>query len=517
MRKVIIIGAGPAGLSCALELLRHGDAQVTVLEQSGAIGGISRTVRAGGCRMDIGGHRFFSKSQRVLDFWQSLQRTQGAPAYDDALLSRECTLEPGGPDPEHEDDVMLVRRRVSRIYYRSRFFDYPISLKWETLRNMGFATTMGAGFSFLGAKIKPRQELSLEDFYINRFGKKLYSMFFEDYTHKVWGRHPSRISPDWGAQRAKGLSVTAILRDMFGKALHIRQREVETSLIEQFLYPKFGPGQLWENAAREIAQRGGEVLMHHTVDSIELSEGGVRIGCSCEGERKVLEGDCVVSSMPLRDLVAALPKASVPPECAAIAENLPYRDFITVGLLVKRLNLENKTDIRTLGDIVPDCWIYVQEPQVKLGRLQIFNNWSPYMVENAQENVFLGLEYFCNEGDELWNLSDEEMADFARRELESLGLIAREDVLMHHTERAAKAYPAYFDSYEHIDTLREYLERLPNLYCIGRNGQHRYNNMDHSMLTGMLAADAIGGRADAQGLWLINTEQEYHEERATKR
>ena len=519
MKRVVIIGAGPAGLTAAYELLRQSeDYEVVILEESGAIGGISRTVGHGGNRMDIGGHRFFSKDDEVTRWWREMMPIQGAPSFDDRLLGREKTLAPGGPDPEKEDRVMLVRRRVSRIYYDKHFFDYPISMKWQTFRNMGMAKTVKAGFSYLGSLLHKLPETSLENFYINRFGRVLYAMFFEGYTEKLWGRHPSEISADWGAQRVKGLSVKAVLKDMLGKMLpksKTKKREVETSLIEEFVYPKYGPGQLWETVAAEVEQRGGRILKHCRVTGFRMDDGGIAaVEYERDGETAEMEADTVLSSMPVKDLVAGLGEA-VPADIRRIAEGLPYRDFVTVGLLVDRLHLKNETDIPTLGDIVPDCWIYVQDTNVKLGRIQIFNNWSPYMVKDPEHSVWIGLEYFCREGDDFWNMDDEACIDFAVGELAAMGIIGgKEAVRDAHRERVKKAYPAYFDTYGEMDRLIAYLNTIPNLYCVGRNGQHRYNNMDHSMATSFAAVKGLlAGDTSRDAVWNVNTEKEYHEEK----
>ncbi len=515
MKKVLIIGAGPAGITAAHELAGQEGYEVTVLEESDSLGGISRTVRHNGSRMDIGGHRFFSKDPDVMRFWEEILPVQGARPIDDVLLGRTPPLKLGGPDPEKCDEVLLIRRRVSRIYYLKKFFDYPISMKWQTFRSMGFIRTVKAGFSYLRSCVFKKKEDSLENFYINRFGRVLYSMFFEKYTEKLWGRHPSVISADWGAQRVKGLSILAIVRDMFRKLFGIKDKgKVETSLIEEFRYPKYGPGQLWESAAARAAAKGARFEMNCRVRKI-LGENGRLSGVLCDtpdGEAR-FDADIILSSMPLKDLVAGLDGPDVPEDIARIAAELPYRDFVTVGLLVKRLKLKNETDIPTLGNIVPDCWIYVQEPDVKLGRIQIFNNWSPYLTPDPEHSVWLGLEYFCTEGDDFWNLSEEDCARRAIDELVQMGIIDESDVLDYHRERVKKAYPAYFDSYARIDELKAYLDSFDNLYCIGRNGQHRYNNMDHSMVTAFRAADLIlGKRRDKAELWEVNTEKEYHEE-----
>ena len=515
MERVIIIGAGPAGLTAGYELLKenNNEYEVIILEEENQVGGISKTVRYNGNRMDIGGHRFFSKDENVMDFWKELMPIQGAPSYDDKKLNREKPLVKDGPDPEKEDKVMLVRDRVSRIYYLKKFFDYPVSLKLETFTNMGLIRTIKAGFSYLKSIFVKKKETSLENFYINRFGKVLYGMFFEKYTEKLWGRHPSVISADWGSQRVKGLSITAVIKDMFRKIFNPKSNKVETSLIEQFWYPKYGPGQLWENLADEIEKNGGKILKQHSVQKINLKENKITsVECVCDGKIEVFEGDIFISSMPLKDLVEDMKEETVPEDIKNIATGLPYRDFMTVGLLLKKLDLKNKTKIKTLGNIVPDCWIYVQEPDVKLGRIQIFNNWSPYMVSNPEKNVWIGLEYFCNEGDEYWNMSDEEFTKFAIKELVSMGVIEESDVLDSHRERVKKAYPAYFDTYSEIDKLIEYLNGFENLYCVGRNGQHRYNNMDHSMVTAMETVKNIKNNITTKdNIWKVNTEKEYHE------
>ena len=512
MKKCIIIGGGPAGLTAGYELLKKSkDYEVIILEQSEALGGISRTVKHNGHRMDIGGHRFFSKDKNVNDFWAELMPMQGAPSIDDKILGREKELANGGPDPETEDKVMLLRRRISRIYYLNKFFDYPISMKPQTFINMGFVRTVKAGCSYLKSTVLKKEEDSLENFYINRFGKVLYSMFFEGYTEKLWGRHPSEISADWGAQRVKGLSILAVIKDMLSKLVPNKNRKVETSLIEEFRYPKFGPGQLWETVGAEFEKLGGKILYNHKVTDIDISNGRIN-SVKCENG-EALEGDIFISSMPVKDLVAGM-GSDVPAAAAEIAAGLPYRDFVTVGLLLDKLNLRNETGIKTLGNIVPDCWIYVQDVGVKLGRIQIFNNWSPYLVKDPQNTVWIGLEYFCDEGDDFWNMDEKSCVELAVSELKSMGVITPDaKVLDSHREKVQKAYPAYFDTYDRIDELVNYLDTFENLYCVGRNGQHRYNNMDHSMVTSFeTVSNIVSGKKTKENIWNVNTEAEYHEE-----
>ena len=510
MERIVIIGGGPAGLTAAKEAAQRKNAEVVLLEQTSEFGGISRTVKTDGNRMDIGGHRFFSKDSDIAKMWTNVLPLQGEKSYDDKLLGRDCKVVPGGPDPEKTDDVMLIRHRVSRIYYKNCFFDYPVSMKWATIKNMGFFTTVRAGLSYLKSCVFKKKEDSLENFYINRFGKVLYEMFFKGYTAKLWGREPKEISAEWGAQRVKGLSVRALLKDMFSKVFKRKNREVETSLIEEFYYPKLGPGQLWEKVAKIAEDDGCKIIKNAKVTSFERDGNKIiAVHYEKDGKSERLAGDNFISSMPIKDLIDGL---DCPTEVKEVAAGLPYRDFVTIGLLVDRLKLKNNTKIKTLGGIVPDCWIYVQDTSVKLGRIQIFNNWSPYMVKDAQNTVWLGLEYFCDEGDEFWNLSEEDTVKIAVDELIKIGIIDKSaNVLQTHREKVQKAYPAYFDSYANFEVVKNHLNSIENLYCVGRNGQHRYNNMDHSMLTAYKVVNEINGLGKKGEEWEVNTEKAYHE------
>lgn len=514
-QNAIIVGAGPAGLTAASELLEKTDIHPIVLEETDAIGGISQTVRYKGNRMDIGGHRFFSKSQRVTNFWEKLMPMQGALAMDDLLIDPHKELAAGGPDPESEDRVMLQRRRVSRIFYLRHFFDYPISMKWKTFSNMGLWRMLKAVTGYLKSTIVRLPETSLENFYINRFGRPLYRMFFEDYTEKVWGIHPSKLGADWGSQRVKGLSILVILKDMTAKALGLKGKgKVETSLIESFVYPKYGPGQLWEIAAEEVKKNGGEVHLNHKVTEIHISGNCVDYVEAelPDGTKERTECQQLFSSMPIKDLIASISGIEIPEEVRKIASDLPYRDFITVGLLVKDLKMHNQTPYKTFNNRIPDTWIYIQERDVKIGRLQIFNNWSPYLINDFKNTMWIGLEYFCTEGDELWEMPKEDFIKMAIKELVSIGFINADDVIDSTQFKMKKAYPSYFGSYYELDKVKAFIDSISNLYCIGRNGQHRYNNMDHSMLTAMTAVDAIcNGSNDKEAIWAVNTEEEYHE------
>lgn len=519
----VIAGAGPAGLTAAYELLKKTDVKPIVLEASDAIGGISKTVRYNGNRMDIGGHRFFSKSDAVMDWWNNIMPLQGARSKDDILLDLNGKkLSIGGPDPEKDDRVMLLRERVSRIFFLRKFFDYPISMKKETFVNMGLAKMAKAGFGYLWSCIHKLPEDTLENFYINRFGRPLYEMFFEDYTEKVWGVHPSKLGADWGSQRVKGLSILAVLKDMLRKAFGTKKdnSQVETSLIEQFIYPKYGPGQLWETVADDIIALGGEIRLKSEVTGVNvvsdkdsaLSVRSVVISKE-DGSKETVDCDYFLSTMPIKDLVRSISGIEVPEKVIGVASSLPYRDFITVGLCVKDMKIKNATKIKTYKGRVPDTWIYVQERDVKVGRLQIFNNWSPYLVADYENTMWIGMEYFCTEGDDMWEMTSENFTRMAVDELVKIDIIDKDDVIDSCHVKVKKAYPAYFGSYYELDTVKDYLNRIRNLFCLGRNGQHRYNNMDHSMLTAMECVQNIkdGRLEDKSNVWNVNTEAEYHE------
>ena len=562
-RRAIIIGAGPAGLTAALELLRQTDVVPVVLEATEEIGGISRTIRYKGNRMDIGGHRFFSKSDRVMQWWMDLMPPEVSAAEAEVALSyqgkqrvlavparlpQEPVLRGAGPiliatetdetaadgwvdlaahghtetivvapTVAESDRVMLIRPRKSRIYYLRQFFDYPIRLTVATLRALGVKRTVRVGLSYLWSRLhKIEPERSLEDFLINRFGRELYLTFFKSYTEKVWGTTCDAISAEWGAQRIKGLSLTTAVKHFVKKSLmrrdagDVAQKGTDTSLIERFMYPKFGPGQLWEHVAEQVVARGGEVRTGWTVVGMHCD--GERVvsveAVHADGERREFTGDYIFSTMPMKDLIRAM-DAHVPAAVREVSEGLEYRDFITVGLLADRLKVKEAD-----GGLLKDTWIYVQEPDVQLGRLQIFNNWSPHLVADPAK-VWLGLEYFCYETDDLWKMDDEALKQFAIAEVVKIGILEADAVTDGHVVRVPKTYPAYFGTYARFDELREFTDRFENLILVGRNGMHKYNNQDHSMLTAMTAVDEIAatGRVDKAKLWGINTEQEYHEEK----
>lgn len=523
-QRVVIIGAGPAGLTAAYELARAGVTDVVVLEATRSIGGLSRTVNYKGNRIDIGGHRFFSKSDWVMDWWQRMLPLAREDAPDvrspDLLLSyqgKHRRLHPDGAASADSENVMLVRSRLSRIYFNGKFFDYPLKANVHTALKLGLGRCVIFAASYLYAALFPRRpERTLEDFFINRFGYRLYLQFFKSYTEKVWGTPCNAISAAWGAQRIKSLSIGKALRHALLKLLGANTTAgaaEQTSLIEHFLYPKYGPGQMWEVTAEKLRQLGVPIVFDAAVTRLEHD--GARIRAVCvrmpEGEERRYTADQFVSTMPVRDLVLGLtPKA--PPRVREVASGLEYRDFITVGLLYRRL-LPTPSAKAPLN-LVPDNWIYVQEAGVKVGRLQIFNNWSPYMVLDA-DTVWIGMEYFCREGDELWSMPDRDLIRLGAEEMQQLRLALVADRMDGIVIRMPKAYPGYYGAYAHFDEIREHLDRIQNLFLIGRNGMHRYNNQDHSMLSAKLAVEAIlSGNSDKSPIWNINIDDEYQEESA---
>ena len=523
----IIIGAGPAGLTAAYELLKTTkDVMPVIYEENDHVGGIAKTVNYKGNRMDMGGHRFFSKSDKVMNWWQNILPIEQAKNDPDASIdlhyqnkTTKINLQKNTPPAGNRDKdaVMLVRSRLSRIFFLNKFFDYPITLNIRTIRNLGFFRIIKIGFSYMKACIFQVKEVSLEDFLINKFGKELYLTFFKDYTEKVWGVPCSEISAEWGAQRIKGLSIMKaighMIKQLFPTTPDIEQKNTETSLIQRFLYPKLGPGQMWEEVLKRIVEEGGKIHYNKKATGLYMQGkdiGEVEISDTATGQTERIKGDYFFSTMPVRDLINVIhPEA--PRKVLEVARGLMYRDFITVGLLMKKLKIKNETSIKTDHDIIPDNWIYIQEKGVHLGRLQIFNNWSPFLVKDP-DTVWMGLEYFCNEGDELWNKTDEEFMSFAIDELASINIIDRSDVLDQTITRVPKAYPAYFGSYKDFHIIRDFTDSIENLFMIGRNGMHKYNNQDHSMLTAMKAVENIKeGIKSKEALWNINTEQDYHE------
>jgi protoporphyrinogen oxidase len=461
-KPVVVIGGGPAGLTAGYLLSKQGKA-VIVLESTDQVGGIARTEVRDGYRFDLGGHRFFTKVQEVDDLWHEIMKEE-----------------------------FLKRPRRSRIYWRKRFLEYPLE-GMDVIRKLGPVELFRVGISYLWATIKPKgREDTVEQWVSNRFGRRLYLLFFKTYTEKVWGVPCSELRAEWAAQRIKGLSFFSAAKSAFfgNKGNKIK------SLISEFNYPRYGPGQMWEQMTADIRAHGGEVRLNAPATRIRMDETGKVIEVVAGGE--TLTPSHVISSLPLRTTVA-ISEPEPPVDVRDAARGLRYRDFLTVALVISG------------KEMFPDNWIYIHEPGVMVGRIQNFRSWSPWMVPNDTD-ASIGMEYFCFEGDELWSMPDEELVEFAKREIEELGLARAADVKFGFAVRVHKAYPIYDAEYgDRLATIREWLEKIPNLIQVGRNGLHRYNNSDHSMLTAMRAVDNIllGTNHD---IWAVNAESVYHEE-----
>jgi protoporphyrinogen oxidase len=527
-KKAIIVGAGPAGLTAAYELLKKTDIVPIILEKSGDIGGISKTIDYKGNRMDMGPHRFFSKSDRVMQWWLNIMPLQNDARQKVTInyqnKSRDIRQEDTETSSKDAEKVMLVIQRLTRIYFLRKFFAYPIQLSLDTLRTLGLIRTIKILFSFLWVRFFPRKpEKSLEDFIINKFGKQLYLLFFKDYTEKVWGVPCHEISAEWGAQRIKGVSlgkaISQALKTMrkTKRKGDIHQKETETSLIEQFLYPKKGPGALWEEVARQVQEMGGKIYLNQEVTKIRHKNKSIAMIETVNlqtGQTGAWEGDYFFSSMPVQELIADMEEPA-PQNVQEVAGGLQYRDFINVGILLKQLSSPSGRNGVYEKLSLKDNWIYIQERDVKVGRLMIYNNWGEGMIRDPN-TTWIGMEYFCNKTDSLWARSDEDIQKLAISELEKMELARTEDVLDATVRRMEKTYPAYFGTYDRFDEIKQYINQFGNLFLVGRNGMHKYNNADHSMLTAMVAVDnIISDVTSKENLWAINTEQEYHEEKKT--
>ena len=462
---VVVIGGGPAGLTAAYLLAKDG-VRVTVLEADDIVGGISRTAQYHGYRFDIGGHRFFTKIAPVEALWHEIL----------------------GPE-------FIQVPRLSRIHYSGKYFDYPLKAK-NALLGLGLWNTFLCVASYVRWHFKPYPvEENLEQWVTNRFGKRLFEIFFKTYTEKVWGIPCTEIRAEWAAQRIQGLSLA---KAIINAAQLQKRSETIKTLIDKFQYPRLGPGQMWETAADKIRELGGEVLMRHEVASIEHRDGrivAVRANTP-DGQRRIA-GDHFVSTMPLRNLARAFDPVP-PPVYRAAGDGLNYRDFLTVALMIDADN------------VFPDNWIYIHTPGVKVGRIQNFNNWSRAMVPEP-DRTCLGMEYFCFEGDGLWSSSDADLVALATKELGELGLVDPSKVRDGCVVRMPKAYPVYDSTYAaHLAKLREFIDPISNLHTVGRNGMHKYNNQDHSMFTAMMAIQNMRGAT--HDVWAVNTDYEYHEE-----
>jgi protoporphyrinogen oxidase len=472
--KAIIIGAGPAGLTAAYELAKAGQRVVVLESDPEYVGGISRTVKYRGYRFDIGGHRFFSKSHEVEDLWTEIL----------------------GAD-------MLQRPRSSKIYYGGQFYAYPLK-PFEALSKLGIVESCLCVFSFVAAQIHPtRNPKSFEGWVVNQFGRRLFNIFFKTYTEKVWGMSCKEISADWAAQRIKGLSLASAIKNALLPKSGTKDRaQVVKTLIDTFRYPRLGPGMMWEACAGKVRDMGGEVLLGRRVSGCRFDAETMSwtvTARTADGVVEEYQGEHVISSMPVRQLAAEL-EPRLPDAVLRSAESLRYRDFVTVGLILRERNRFN------------DNWIYIHDPNVKVGRVQNYKSWSPEMVPDPDYCCY-GLEYFCFEGDGLWSARDEDLIALAKKELEQVQLAAEADVVDGCVIRQPKAYPVYDDDYKkHVEVVRQALEaHCPNLHLVGRNGMHKYNNQDHAMMTAMLAARNILAGEQKYDVWAVNEDGEYHE------
>lgn len=472
---VAIIGAGPAGLTAAY-LLGKAGYSVTVIEKDPRyVGGISRTVEHEGFRFDIGGHRFFSRSKEVVDLWNEIL-----------------------------PDDFIERPRMSRIYYEGKFYSYPLRA-FEALWNLGVWRSALCMASFAKAKLLPNRSVkSFEDWTVNAFGWKLYSIFFKTYTEKVWGMPCDAMSADWAAQRIKGLSLWGAVTDGLKRSLGLNKRPNDgmavKTLLESFRYPRLGPGMMWEAARDHVVAHGNHVLMDHKLKQLafnDVTQQWTMTATDGEGAQVAIKAAHLISSAPMRELASRLHPL---PAALSEAANLKYRDFLTVALMIRS------------PDLFPDNWIYIHDSKVKVGRVQNFRSWSPEMVPDP-DLACVGLEYFCFEGDGLWSASDDELVALATKEMAQLGLCEAEQVVGGTVVRQEKAYPVYDEDYgANVEVLRQEIEaRYPTLHCVGRNGMHRYNNQDHAMMTAMLTVRNIEAGARVYDIWAVNEDAEYHE------
>lgn len=484
--SIIIAGAGPAGLTAAYQILKKNTkTSVTIVEQNDFFGGLSGSREIDGNIMDFGPHRYHSENKKVLDFFEEIMPLQGTPSCDDALMSRQIKFNDKGPNPNKQDNVMLKRKRISRIYFNGQFYDYPVKLNAKTLKNLGFGTSLNVFFSYLKATIFKKDESNLENFYINRFGKKLYQMFFEYYTENLWGRHPQEIDSSWGESRVSGISIKKVLLHALNKNSKHAQ---EKSFVDTFRYPKYGSGQFWDIIAEKVRTMGGNIIMNTKVEKIHVHKNAIHEIELSNGSKIIT--DTLISTMPIKNLINSL--NNVPNNIKNIANKLPYRDYILCAMLVDKLKIENSTEIKTIKNQIPDVWIYIQDRNVKLGRIVIFNNFSPYIVSDYKNSVWIGLEYFVCENDKYWNIPEKEFQNFATDELNKIGIIDKNtNILLTHVEKCKKAYPAYFDGYNEIEKINEYINNIDGIACIGRNGKHQYNNIDDSILDGLQLAERL--------------------------
>ena len=503
MKKVIIIGAGPAGLTAGYDLLsKSSDYEVTIVEESSVVGGLCARFENEENVLDAGGHMYISNNSAVKQFWYSVLPAQGVPSSDDLVLDRYCKIHNGGPDPEVSEDVLLSREKLTRIYKDNKFFESPVKFNKDAVKNFGFANSIKTGFSQIGNNVFKHKELTLEDYYINRFGKQLYNMFIEEYLEKIWGKEPSRINSEWGVVAEKSLIAPVISTE---KNNNRDYEKLPAPYATRYYYPKYGAYQLWETAADRFIEMGGSIHKNCKVTGITTGPNKIlSVRCSADGDEFVVACDYLISSMPIRDLILGMD--DVDGNVSLAAENLSYRGMVSVCVELTELNWKNDTeDYKTIDDIIPDSVLYISNPNVKVSRIQVYNNFSPYMIRNPK-HYYLGLNYYCNEGDYYWSMGNRDWKKTVVNDLVKLGIIKSEDsIIGYNKTKYSKAFPTYYDGYEGLDKIIKYLDKYENLYCVGRNGQHRFSSIDEVMKTSFEAVKNILGNVSTKdNIWKAN-------------
>ncbi len=510
MKKVIIIGAGPAGLTAGYELLKNSsDFDVTIVEESSNVGGLCSKFVHNDKVLDAGGHMFISNNSQVKEFWKSFLPTQGVPSCDDLFLDRYCKISNGGPDPETVDNVMLSREKITRVYSDGKFYESPFRLNKDNFKNFGLGNSIKSSFSQLGGTMFKKKEKSLEEYYVNRYGSKLYDMFLDSYTEKVMGRNPGKISAAFGPVSERDVITPNISVDKNdGRDLE----KATPPFANRFYYPKKGVSQLWENVADRFIEKGGSIHKNCKVQKIHTEDGIITgITCDADGELFFVACDYLISSMPVKDFVNGL--SEVPFNVTEVVHGLSYRGLVTIGVELLDMGIKNDTYEKTVNNIIPDSFLYVNENDVKLGRIQVYNNFSPYMV-GKDNHIWLGLNYYCNEGDYYWSLNEDAWKKLAVSDLKSLGIIRdSEEILDYKKVSFSKAFPCYCDTFERFEEVKTFLDTFDNLYCIGRNGQHNFLTMEQTMLTSFEAVKCILNKSkDKSSIWNASEIQEFAEE-----
>ena len=502
MKKVIIIGAGPAGLTAGYDILsKSSDYEVTIIEETPYVGGLCARNENDDISFDAGGHMYISENPKINKFWNAVLPMQGSPSKDDLTLDRYCKISNGGPNPNQVDDVFLSREKNTKIYKDGKFYDNPVKLNKEAVKNMGLSASLKSSFSQKGASVFKRKEKSLEDYMINRYGKELYNLFLEEYVDKVWGKHPSRIFSEWGDIACKDLIAPVInVEKNSGKC-----NKTDAPNALRYYYPKYGSYQLWESCADRFIEMGGSVHKNCKVTGIYQANGKIlNVKCYADGDEFNVPCDYLISTMPLRDLVLSM--NDIDGHTHLAAENLCYRGLVSVNVELSDILWKNTdSDIKTVNNIIPDSVIYIDNPNVKVARIQIYNNFSPYLNRD-DHYVTLGLNYYCNEGDYYWNLNDRDFRKLVESELIKLGIIRNNQWIMKYsTVRFNKAFPCYYDGYENVEALKKFVDGFENLYCIGRNGQHRFSNVEQTMNTSFeCVKNILNNTKNKENVWTVN-------------